>query len=106
MNKHTAVTIIQKLTSSDIYGAIDTILSSVINEAKPVSGGIVLPDIFVETCISKIKFVKTIMSVTGWGLTESHDVVKNRIFTGSSSQWFEICRRQSEWASNASGLKE
>lgn len=106
MNKHTAVTIIQKLTSSDIYGAIDTILSSVINEAKPVSGGIILPDIFVETCINKLKFIKVVMSVTGWGLTESNDVVKNRVFTGSASQWFEICRRQSEWASNASGLKE
>jgi hypothetical protein len=97
MNKHTAVSIIQKLISSDIYGAIDTILSSVTNEAKPVSGGIVLPDIFVETCINKLRFIKVVMSVTGWGLAESHDVYQNRIFTGSASQWFEICRRQSEW---------
>lgn len=106
MDKHTAVTIIQKLTSSDVYGAIDAILSSVMNEAKPFKGGIVLPDIFVETCINKIRFIKVVMSVTGWGLKESNDVVQNRIFTGSAQQWFEICRRQSEWASNASGLKE
>lgn len=101
MNKHTAVTIIQKLTSSDVYGAVDAILSCVINEAKPVSEGIILPDIFVETCINKLRFIKVVMSVTGWGLRESNDVVKNRMFTGSASQWFDICRRQSEWVSQS-----
>lgn len=106
MNKHTAVTIIQKLTSSDVYGAIDEILSSVLNEAKPFKGGIVLPDIFVQTCMNKIKFIKIVREVTGWDLKDANDVVQNKIFCGSAQQWFEICRRQAEWTSNASGLKE
>lgn len=97
MNRHTAVTIIQKLVSSDIYGAINEIIKSVELDSRPLSNGIVLPDIFVQTCINKIAFIKTVQSVTGWNLVDAKNAVDNKVFCGSAAQWMEICRRQNEW---------
>lgn len=97
MTRHTAVTIIQKLVSSDTYGAIDEIIKSVELDSRPLSNGIVLPDIFVQTCIHKLAFIKTVRSVTGWNLVDAKNVVDNKVFCGSVAQWMEICRRQNEW---------